>query len=148
MSRSRRESRGTVLVCVLVCLLVATTLVTTMTRSALQSRREVRLQHQMRQTELLLDAGVLRAAHQLRASNDYQGESWQPASAIERFDNPQIEIQVEALDADSRRIKVIASLGVADHNGQRLVASRTQRTHTFDIELSSSSQTSDSPTAE
>jgi type II secretory pathway component PulK len=145
----RRHSRGgALLVCVLVCLLVACSLVTAMTSNALRFRRDVRLQHQMRQTELLLDAGVLRAARLLRASSDYQGESWRPDHAIERFGNPQIEIRVETIDSDSRRVAVTAGLGIADDDGQQQIASRTRRTHIFDVELSDSTQISDSPSAE
>jgi type II secretory pathway component PulK len=149
MRTTQRKSRGgALLVCVLVCLLVASSLVTAMTHNALRFRRDVRLQHQMRQTQLLLDAGVLRAARLLRASNDYSGEAWRPAGAIDRFDNPQVEIKVTSIDTDSRRVEVIASLGAAADDGQQNTASRTRRTHIFDIELSDSSQTSESPSAE
>lgn len=145
----RKNPRGGVLlVCVLVCLLVACSLVTAMVHNALRFRRDVHLQHQMRQTELLLDAGVLRAARRLRTSADYQGESWQPEGAIQRFDNPQVEIRVTSLAADSRRVEVTASLGTADQDGRKYAASRTQRSHIFDLELSEPSQTSDSPSAE
>jgi type II secretory pathway component PulK len=149
MRRFRRKSRGgALLICVMVCLLVASSLVTTTTHNALCSRRDVRVQHQMRQTELLLDAGVLRAARLLRVSDDYQGESWRPTGAIDRFDGALVEIRVTSNGSNSRVVEVIASLGVAVDDLQRNRASRTRRTHTFGIELSDSSQTSDSPSAE
>ncbi len=129
MNKLRRKPHsGALLICVLVCLLVASAMVTATTRSALQSRRDVRLQHQMRQTELLLDAGVLRAASQLQRSNDYEGETWRPKNALARFDNPSVEIRISAgkqNKKDSRRIEVIASLGAADDPTQ-LSASQTQ----------------------
>lgn len=144
----RRSRGGAVLVCVLVCLLVATSLVTSMTRNALRFRRDVRAQHQLRQTELLLDAGVLRAARRLQRANDYRGESWRPEGAIDRFDNPQVEIRVESIDGDSRRVEVAASLGAGGDDGRQYVASRTRRTHVFKFRIPNTSQTSESPTAE
>jgi type II secretory pathway component PulK len=151
MNKIHRKPRsGALLICVLVCLLVASAMVTATTRSALQSRRDVRLQHQMRQTELLLDAGILRAVSQLQRSNDYQGETWRPKNALARFDNPSLEIRVsvgEKNKNDSRRIEVIASLGAAD-NLKQFNASLTRRTHTFFIELSEVSPTPQSSTAE
>ena len=150
MKKPHRKPRGgALLICVLVCLLVASAMVTATTRSALQSRRNVRLQHQMRQTELLLDAGVLRAASQLQLSDDYEGETWRPKGALDRFDNPLVEIRISSGEqqGDSRRVEVIASLGISD-DPKRINASLTRRTHTFSLELSDISTTPESSTAE
>ncbi len=150
MNKPHRKPRsGALLICVLVCMLVASAMVTATTRSALQSRRNVRLQHQMRQTELLLDAGVLRAASQLQLSDDYEGETWRPTNALDRFDNPLVEIRISSGEQkdDSRRVEVIASLGISD-DPQKINASRTRRTHTFSLELSDISPTPESSTAE
>ena len=150
MKKPHRNPRGgALLICVLVCLLVASAMVTATTRSALQSRRNVRLQHQMRQTELLLDAGVLRAASQLQLSDDYEGETWRPKGALDRFDNPLVEIRISSGEQqdDSRRVEVIASLGVSD-DPKRTNATLTRRTHTFSPELSDISPTPESSTAE
>lgn len=144
----RKQRRGALLICVLVCLLVACALISSTVRSALRSRRDVRVQHQMRQTELLLDAGVLRAARLLRASADYQGESWRPTTAITRFDNALVKIHVTRGDNDSRLVEVIASLGVAVDDVKQTRALLTRRTHTFQIKLSESSSTSESPSTE
>ena len=70
------------LICVLVCLLVASSIVMATTHTALRERRNVRIEHQMLQTQLLLDAGILRAAAQLRSSPRYEGETWQPKASI------------------------------------------------------------------
>jgi len=149
MTKTRHMPRqGSLLVCVLVCLLVASALVASTTHSALMSRRDVRVQHQLRQTELLLDAGVLRATRRLQASQDYQGELWQPVAAIDRFDNAQVEIRITEQGVDSRLVEVIASLGVAVDDVKNNGASLTRRTHTFGIKLSESTTTSDSPSAE
>jgi len=130
------ERPGAVLVCVLVCMLVAMALVTTMTRSALRCRREVRFEHQLAQTEFLLDAGIHRAARQLGKSDDYQGESWRPAQAITRFDSPLVEIQVstDANQAGRKLVQVTASLGVSVKDADQIHASLTRRTHSFTFE--------------
>lgn len=132
--RSFSGRRGALLVCVLVCLLVASALVTTMLRHTLRSRREVRVNHQRIQTEFLLDAGILRAAHQLKKSPKYVGESWQPSGAIDRFPNALVEIRVASSETDSTlsEVRVTASLGVALVDAQTSTASRTQRTYIFD----------------
>ena len=150
MNKIHRKSRGgALLICVLVCLLVASAMVTATTRSALQARRNVRLQRQMRQTELLLDAGVLRAARQLQLSGEYEGETWRPKDALDRFDNPLVEIRISAGEKkdNSSRVEVIAILGIPD-DPQQINATLTRRTHTFSIELSDISPTPKSSTAE
>jgi hypothetical protein len=148
--RSEKQRGGSIVVCVLVCLLVASTMVTVTTTWALRSRREVRLGHQMRQTELLLDAGVLRAARRLQDSSDYQGESWRPAAAITRFDNALVEIRVTADEQDSasRRVEVIASLGFSADDVQPIRVPLTRRTHVFRSQPSKPSPATGSPIAE
>ena len=151
MIRMRRKQArsGALLICVLVCLLVSSAMVTATTLSALQSRRNVRLQHQMRQTELLLDAGVLRAASQLQRSNQYQGETWRPNSEWIRFDDPLVEIQILRVETtdDSTRVEVVATLG-AQGAPRRSHAWLTKRTHTFSIQHSEITLTPESSTAE
>ncbi len=148
----RRQRRsGALIICVLVCMLVAVTLVGTAAQLALRSRREVRTQQQMLQTELLLDAGVLRAAQQLELSADYQGESWRPVEAIESFETAVVVIRVsdgqdageqqgeqqgETPSAVRRRVLVTASLGVAVDDVRRSKASQTKRSHEFTITTS------------
>jgi hypothetical protein len=141
---------GTLVVCVLVCLLVASTMATAITRSALRARRELRLGHQMRQTELFLDAGILRAAGKTQGSEEYQGEVWQPTTAIAHFEGALVEISVKADERQAgwRRVNVIASLGTASDGAERKRLPLTRRTHTFRIQSSDSSLTSESSTAE
>lgn len=150
MTGNRRTAReGALLICVLVCMLVASAMVTVITGTALQSRRNLRLQHQLRQTELLLDAGILRAANQVRRSDQYEGETWRPGDALTRFDNPVVEIRIANVDGPdgSTHVEVVASLGnQADPNRAR--ASLTQRSHTFSIQQSETSSTPESSTAE
>ena len=149
MIRTRGNSRsGALLICVLVCLLVASAMVTVTTGTALQARRNLRLQHQMRQTELLLDAGVLRAASQLQRSDQYEGETWNPESLI-GFQNPVVEIRIlnDEKPNDSILVEVVASLGTPA-GPKQIQASLTRRSHTFSIQHTETSPTLDSSTAE
>lgn len=147
--RRKQARSGALLICVLVCLLVSSAMVTATTRSALQSRRNVRLQHQMRQTELLLDAGVLRAASQLQRSDRYQGETWRPDSEWIPFDDPLVEIRILRVEKtdDSTRVEVVATLGTQG-DLKRSHASLTKRSHTFSIQHSEISPTPEFSTAE
>ncbi|MGI9472992.1 MAG: hypothetical protein ACR2NZ_15740 [Rubripirellula sp.] len=140
---SKRSSRdGTLVICVLVCLLVASSMVIATTRSALQARRECRVQQQLRQTELLLDAGVRRAAGQLNNDADYQGEQWTLLPIADL--TPVIQITVNG-DSESRsEIEVVASLGILDENGDLREASRTRRSHRFRVPAPDSTSSNDS----
>jgi len=75
---------GVVLVTALVCLLIVMTLVATMLKGALGAQRQLHVQRDARQTELLLQAGADRAALRLTIESDYRGESWEVPS--ETFD--------------------------------------------------------------
>ncbi len=138
--KQRASHRGTLLICVLVCLLVVVTIVGTAVQSTLRLRREVRLQHQMRQTELLLDAGVLRAAQRLRESADYAGETWQPTNPMGTFNFPTVRINLNVSNRgnDRRDVVVVASLGLSDMD-EAHGAGRTQRSHSFSFSISNAS---------
>jgi hypothetical protein len=151
MSNQRSGARhGALVICVLVCLLVASTIVTATTHLALRSRRDVRIEQQMRQTELLLDAGILRAARQLKTPGDYESETWRPTDAVSRFDNARVDIRVTVDEQvkGSLRVEVIASLGVAVDDVQQKTASLTRRSHSFRVKPSNSSLASDSSDSE
>lgn len=144
MNARPASRRGSLIVCVLACLLIASTIIASTTRSALQRRRNVHVEHQLRQTELLLDAGVLRAARQLRVSRDFVGETWRPAGAISRFDGARVEIRVakNPQNDNLRDVVVIASLG-NDVAGERSTPLVTRRTHAFHVDLSDTSYQTD-----
>jgi len=99
---TRRQA--SIVVCVLACMLVATALVVSATKAALQTRREVRTQHQLRQVELVLEAGIQRAARQLQDNTDYRGEIWKPSPAA-TSDLAQVKIEVS-----SDEVHVVASV--------------------------------------
>ncbi len=76
-SHCRRSQRpGAILVVSLVSLLIVMTMLGAMLRGALRDRRQLRTHRDLRQTELLLEAGVDRAAAQLADDPDYEGETW------------------------------------------------------------------------
>jgi len=99
-NKSHRR-RGVVLICVLACLAVSTVLIALSIQSALRSRREVRLHLQLRQTELLCEAGVLRATKKLRDDAAYPGEQWNPQLASETYHSPNVLIEVVPNQANS-----------------------------------------------
>ena len=67
-------------VLVLLCLLIVVSLAGTMLQAAVRARRQLQTERDFRQTELLLQAGLERAAYRLAAEPDYRGETWEPAS--------------------------------------------------------------------
>lgn len=109
--------QAAILVCVLVCLAVAITLVTSTVRTALGARRAMRTQHQVRQTELLLAAGVQRATRQLQATADYAGETWTLSpQAIPGAESALVKIDVAPAAEDSpRTVRVTARLSTGAH---------------------------------
>jgi type II secretory pathway pseudopilin PulG len=134
MKRHPREAReGVVLVCVIACLVVAAALVALAVQSSLRGRREARLQLQLRQTELLCEAGVLRAAKQLETSDHYSGEQWLPELDLENYHDAAVAIEVTDGDqgtspsqASTKNVVVIAKLdSYLDQDGPM------QRTHKF-----------------
>ena len=124
MNKHKPSSRsGTILICVLACLLVAMSLIATAIQLSLRARRECRISQQLMQTDLLVEAGIMRAREQLQRSPDYRGETWQPSNTglAERLtlDSTEVTITivVEAITndtqpaVDERQITVTAQLG-------------------------------------
>ena len=103
---------GSVLVCVIVCMAVATAIVASVTRSALQNRRQARVEHQVRQAELLLEAGIHRAIAKLQTQAKFEGETWSlEADAIPRFGPAVVEIKATTgKRTNTRNVLVTASL--------------------------------------
>ena len=129
MKKSSSKSRsGAVLICVLACLGIVITLVMTTMQSSLRGRREVRMQRQLIQTELLCEAGVQRAVRQYVKSQEYKGETWLPKLGTQSFENAIVEIRLEPSkeDAQSKRVEVIASLATTADSQDRM-----QRSHVF-----------------
>jgi len=129
VKRTRPPNRqASILVCVLACMVVATALVVAATRSALQARHEVRTQRQLRQMELVLEAGIQRAARQLSADPQFNGETWTLSeSTIPGLGSAQVEIEVSSHgDGLPQQVQVVARLPAT---GPPVV----QRSYTFSI---------------
>jgi hypothetical protein len=138
MNKTRRGTNrtGALLVCVLVCMGVATTIMSLSTVSAIRARRSIQKSHQLRQTQYLLDAGVLRCARQLQASPEYRGETWHPdLESLERF-NPEVVIAaVETEQSGVLQVTVVAQMGSPGTNVGPLNHLKTKRTHQFKYRL-------------
>jgi type II secretory pathway component PulK len=113
LSRSPADSpdrRGTVLIAALVCLLIVMAMLGTMLQGALRAHRQMRSERDLRQTELLLQAGSDRAAYRIANDANYRGETWTlPAGAI--AENREAQVTIEAARPDGQtawKIKVLA----------------------------------------
>jgi hypothetical protein len=140
MKRQKSKAReGLVLVCVIACLAVTSALVGLAVQSSLRGRREARLQLQLRQTELLCEAGVLRATTRLKESENYAGERWHPELDVENYHDAVVDIEVMDTDqgtsqsrASAKEVTVIAKLDSSlDQDGPM------QRTHNFTVQIKS-----------
>jgi type II secretory pathway component PulK len=88
---------GAVLVVAMVCLLVITAIIGTMIRGTLRNHRQLRSEKDLRQTELLVDAGVARASKRLAADPEYRNETWSlPPDAITESGEGRVTIELTA----------------------------------------------------
>ena len=146
-SNTPRARGGTILICVLACLVAITAMLGSTVQTALRCRHAVRTQKQLRQTDLLLEAGVLRAAQQLKSSPLYEGEQWRPrlfsqADRVGEHDRDEdandeaiVEIRVsETDDASVRSVNVIARL-----DSQLTSTGPLQRSHQFNFHIAATS---------
>jgi len=104
-----RGRRGAALITALVCLVIVMALVAAMLVGALQVSRQMRVERDRRQCELLLQAGLDRAALRVSAAEPYQGEVWAVPAAdiIERGDG-RVIIEVLRDGAAPPQIHVVA----------------------------------------
>jgi hypothetical protein len=98
----RRRRCGAVLVAALVCLLIVMAVLSGMLQGALRARRQLHLERDLRQTELMLQAGAHRAAFRFTGEPDYRGETWNlPAEMITGSKTGQVTIAISR-DADDQ----------------------------------------------
>lgn len=133
MKRSHVRRSGAILVCVLACIVIVTGVLVSMVRISLTSRRELRHQEQLYQTQLLLDAGINRCRMQVSAQPDYQGETWDTSGAIARFPSSKVQIMVSPSSENSYlKIEIVATLGSGASGDTN--ANQTQRRYIGTIE--------------
>ncbi len=109
VNKSRRSAA--ILFCVLACMLIATSLLVVCLRGAMRARAETRSYLQVRQAELLCDAGVQRAAIKMKQSDQYTGEVWTPKLTINGDLHPTVAIKITSDNASQqRRVEVTTNL--------------------------------------
>ena len=127
--------RGTLVVAVLVCISVAGTLAMLAMSQALRARRQGVLEHQQRQTEFLLLAGVDRAAGRLSADPDYTGETWDPADALPGMTTARVEIRRVADRRGDEAVEPATEMSVVAVTRRALEAPRVRLSHDFSLPL-------------
>jgi type II secretory pathway component PulK len=114
--------RGAVLIVTLVCLVIVMALVGTMLVSAIRSGRQWKVERDLVQCELLLQAGVDRAAARLAANPaEYEGEKLEiTADEIGSGSAGQVTIEIARKNGQQPQVRVLAEYpAVSDHSVRR-----------------------------
>lgn len=120
MGRSMRRDRGAVLVAALVALLIVMSLLGTMLLGAIAARRQLRAERQLRQCELLLRAGIDRAAAQKAKDAAYRGETWQLSKGALPGGEARVLIAVRPAAADMpATLEITAEYPLGDESSIR-----------------------------
>jgi len=108
--RAGRGRRGMVVIAALTCLLIVTAIVGSMLQSALRARRQLHVERDRRQTELLLQAGADRALQRLTTEPEYRGDTWDlPAELIVGHGAGRVTTEVSRSADDSIwQVRIIA----------------------------------------
>jgi hypothetical protein len=128
-----RSRHALVTIGVLACLVVVVSLAGSLVVSTLRARREANVQHQLRQTDYLLDAGIQRAMAQLQNSTDYSGETWVPGEVPHFYRAKVVIVAVSKKEEDLSTIEVVASLANRPADADRSSAFVTQRSHRWTV---------------
>lgn len=93
-TRSNKRS-GAVIIAALVCLLVVMAILGAMLRGTLRNFRQMRSERDLRQTELLLQAGSERAVNRLANDANYRGETWSlPSDEVAGSGDGRVTIEI------------------------------------------------------
>ena len=106
----RRHRRATVLIAALVCLGIVMALVGCMLLAAMQTGRQLHAERDLRQCELLLAAGIARAANQAANNTEYRGEKWE-LSAEQIIGKAAGEVTIEIVPetaGEKRQLQIVA----------------------------------------
>ena len=117
------------LVVAIACLAIVMAIVGVMLQGALRARRQLHVERDLRQVELLLEAGLDRAAFQLASNDDYAGETWRiPASELLGSGDAEVVIVTQRSDdAEPWQVRVAAEYPVG-------TVSSVRRTRTFQVQ--------------
>ncbi len=120
MKQQPARRSGTVLIAALVCLVIVMALVGAMLVGALRIGRQLRVERDARQCELLLQAGLDLAALRAAAAETYAGEVWDvPATEIGGTGVGQVTIQVSRPDQAPPQLRILAEYPVGDEHSIR-----------------------------
>lgn len=125
--RSNSRKRGSGLVIALVTLLVVTSIMGSIMHALLTELRQTRQTAIEVQAQWLADAAVERAAAQLAANANYEGETWKvdlPASSSMPESHGVVEIKIEQGDRETRS-RIIVHANYPEDSRRRVSAERT-----------------------
>ena len=101
-SANRVARRGAVLVAALTCLLIVVALLGAMLLAALRTSRQLSVERDLRQCDLLLQAGIDRALLKASVAADYRGETWDlPGESIVKSAAGRVTIVVAPSEGNS-----------------------------------------------
>lgn len=128
---SQSQRRGGTLIAALVCLVIVMALLGHMLVGALRMGRQMRVERDRCQCELLLQSGLERAAFQLAAAEPYSGEVWNvPSDEIVGSGEGQVTIQVSRNGDSPPRIHVLAEYPMGgEHSIRRSRSVELRTTH-------------------
>lgn len=102
--------RGFAVLATLVCLLIVVSIVGAMIQGAIRTRRQMHVERDRRQCELLLIAGTARAVQLPWSDPNVTGDVWQPqADEIVGNGSGRVTCELSPMSADgSRQLRVVA----------------------------------------
>jgi hypothetical protein len=116
------QRHGAVLICVLACCFTALSLSLIAVRQALRSTRESKQILKLRQTEWLLNAGVLRVRQKLQDAH-YTGETWEIPASVTGSEAAVVSVNIEpASSADNglaRTVTITVESGMSPNTLRR-----------------------------
>jgi len=127
---SGRRRHAAALIIALVTLLIITSTMASIVHSLLVDLRQTRQAANELQAHWLADSAVGRAAAQLRANGEYEGETWRPVVADENEGRGVAEIRTkrgESLGSQESggRLNIVVDARYPDHPWRRVVTRRT-----------------------
>jgi hypothetical protein len=111
--RANKRRSALVLVAALACLLIVTSIIGTMLQGALRTRRQLHAERDRRQVQLLLQAGIERAAQRLSTEPGYTGDTWDlPSDSIMGHGAGRVTAKVSPSESGATSIAVTAEYPV------------------------------------
>lgn len=131
MRRKSQARRGAALVMALVAITILTIIGGALVRLAVVETKTVEVQQRERQARRLAEAGVARAAAQLKADPEYRGETWSLTGASGLPGGPaQVTIVVSEISDKPGWRRVTAA---ADYPSGATVRARQRQTAEFEV---------------